>query len=268
MADRYTYLSYIGIAFILSSIVVSVSGKLRYIFLALAGVFIIALMTITLRQTEVWQNTETLWTRVIERYPNTVIARGSRGKYYSKLVLEMKPGERRANYIEKALADFRVAMKAGSKSTDVYEGAGYLYGLKGEYETALQHLNIAIMLDKKKGSAYYNRAIVLAAMNRKEEAIRDYNSALLFRSEKAVEIITNRSNLYLDLGRYREAIPDFDFLISVDPGNFLFWFNRGLSKHATGDTAGAIKDYRQALVINPGDEMTRSLLSKLTDSSR
>jgi tetratricopeptide (TPR) repeat protein len=264
MADRYTYLPYIGLAFIPAVLISESPVKWRNAGLIIAGLFLVILVVLSKQRTGIWQNTEVLWTNVIDKYPDVELPRRSRAKYYSKISLETADASLRRSYEDKALTDFNVAISSGTNSADVYEGAGVICSSKGDYTKALSLIGKAIDLDPEKGSAYYNRALVFTALGRKDEAIEDYNSALMYRPGKAKEIINNRANLLLETGRYKEAIRDLDYLISGDRNNFLFYYNRGFSKQQTFDIVGAIEDYQRALQIQPGDQITREQLRTLT----
>jgi tetratricopeptide (TPR) repeat protein len=80
----------------------------------------------------------------------------------------------------------------------------------------------------------------------------------------AVAILTNRSNLYISEGRFREAIPDFDYLISTNSRNFIYYYDRALAKHATNDISGAMLDYKKALELQPDDQLTKNQIKRLT----
>jgi tetratricopeptide (TPR) repeat protein len=84
---------------------------------------------------------------------------------------------------DKALIDFAEAIKTGTKSADVYQGTEVNYALKGDLKNAILLLNTAISIDPKKGAVYYNRALVYDKLNQKEEALKDYNMALIYNSE-------------------------------------------------------------------------------------
>jgi Flp pilus assembly protein TadD len=265
MADRYSYLPYVGLSFIPAMIIAKSSKKVKIILLILSFCFIVMMIFQAKRQTEVWSNTETLWSNAIKRYPHLELPRRSRGKYYSKKSLEAKSETEMKMYEDKALVDFKEAIKAGSKSADVFQGTGVIYGSKGDLKNAVLLLNVAISIDPKKGSAYYNRAIMFDKLNQKEEAIRDYNMALIYDPERALEILNNRSNLFLETGRFREAIIDFDYLISIKSNNFYYYSNRAFARLKLNDIKGAVSDYQKALQLQPDDQFIRLQLQKLID---
>jgi tetratricopeptide (TPR) repeat protein len=263
MADRYTYLSYIGITFIAAVLINKLLFFNKYLISIAIVCYVILLIFLTRQQVKIWENSESLWTRVIELYPHLERPWRGRGKYYAKQSARTKNTLVKKQYEEKALLDFREAIKLGTKQADVFEGAGCIYGSNGDHNNALGYFNKAIELKPDKGSVYFNRGLTLSMLNKNQEAIKDYNLALIYAPQKAVEIITNRSNLFLITGRYKEAIADFDYLISVDSKNFLFYYNRAFAKQQTNDVPGAVIDYLKALQLQPDDQMSKLQLQKL-----
>jgi hypothetical protein len=264
MADRYSYLCYVGLAFIPAMLIGdTVTKKQIPLFIVTAG-FIITMIVVTQKQIKVWQNSETLWTKVIDLYPSQETPRSIRGIYYSKKSAASKDANEKRKFEEKALEDFKVAINANTPRADVYEGAGNLYGKRGDFNNSLLCLNKAIQLKPRKGSNYFNRGLTLSMLNRNEEAIKDYTIALVYSPEMAVAILTNRSNLYISEGRFREAILDFDYLISTNSRNFIYYYDRALAKHATNDISGAMLDYKKALELQPDDQLTKDQIKRLT----
>jgi hypothetical protein len=268
VSERYTYLAYIGLAFIPATLIANTLKTKRTVSLILAGCFITVLVFISRKQTEVWSNTESLWSNVLEKHPKLEMPRRSRGKYYSMLALKEKDEIRRKDLEDKAIVDFNVAIESGSKNADVYQGAGIIYGSKGELLKGIELLNTANMLEPETGGIYFNRALILSQLNRNDEAIEDYTMALRYQPEKAYEIINNRSNLLLLTGRFREAVRDLDYLISNNSNYFLYYYNRAYSKQKMGDNSGAFTDYIMALKLEPDDQMTKVRLQELLASDR
>jgi protein O-mannosyl-transferase len=264
-AERYSYVPYIGLSVIPAMLIAGSPKKLKNILLIITGGFVIMLMVLTSRQIRIWRNTETLWSNVIDKDPQLELPRRSRGKYYIKKSLRAKTELEKKNLEEKALADFIEAIKSNTRSADVFEGAGVIFGIKGETDKALLLLNKAVEIDPLKGSAYFNRALIYGQLNKKEEAIKDYNLALVYKPQMALEITNNRSNLLIETGRFREAILDFNYLISVEGDNFLYYYNRGYAKVFINDIPGAIADYQKALTLNPDDAMTQEALRRLME---
>jgi Flp pilus assembly protein TadD len=263
MADRYTYLPYIGLAFIPAMLIGDKVMLKRIPIFVFTCVFIIVMIFLARRQTSVWRNSETLWSKVIDKYPAMETARSIRGIYWEKKA-EKAPNAQTQNYFEdKAFEDFKIAIKAGTPRADVYEGAGCIYGKWGDLNNALFCFNNAIRLKPQKGSAYFNRALTLSKLNNNEGAIKDYNLALVYQPQRALQILTNRYILFLSTGKFKEATQDLDYLISVDGNNFIFYYNRAQARTQLNDIQGAISDYKKVLTLQPNDQMSKTELQKI-----
>ena len=204
-AERYTYLPYIGLAIIPAYFISESQGRIKQILLIISALFILIMLILARNQVKVWNSTESLWTQVIERYPDLEMARGARGKYYYMLSAHSENEKDKRALEEKAMTDFRVA-------------------------------------------------------------IRDYESALTFSPDMALEILRNRSVLYIETDRYENAIKDLDELIKIDGKEFTHYYNRAFSKLMLKDIEGAIEDYKSVLRLNPGDKETLEHLRVLTET--
>jgi tetratricopeptide (TPR) repeat protein len=203
---------------------------------------------------------------VIERHPNLELARRARGKYYYMLSSSAENESKKRKLEDKAWTDFNLALKAGTKEPEVYEGTGVILENRGDLKNALAFLNKAISLDPKKGRAYYNRAMILDGLGQKEEAIKDYSVALVYQPDITIEILSNRAVLFIETGKYKEAVIDLNYLISEDSNNFMYYYNRAFSKLKLNDIDGAIADYRKVLQLNPDDKQTAEQLQILIDN--
>jgi len=265
LAERYTYLPYIGISIIPAYFISQYTGRNRKWLLLLSGSFVIVMMFLARKQVNVWSDTGTLWSQAIETHPNQELAWRARGKYSYGLSARTGDQAERKILEDKAISDFKVAMEHQTVSSDVYEGMGVLLQSRGELRTALKLLNMAVSLNPGNGRSYYNRAIIFDQMNLKEEAIKDYDSALAKDPKEALAIFRNRSALYLETGKWDQALKDYDELIRIEKTDFRHYYNRAFSKVMLKDYEGAIADYRIVLKFNPGDQQTLEQLRILTD---
>jgi len=86
---------------------------------------------------------------------------------------------------------------------------------------------------------------------------------LIYNPDWALEILNNRSNLFLETGRFREAKLDFDYLIYLQSNNFLYYSNRAFARLQLNDVDGAVLDYKKALQLKPDDQLNRDNLQRL-----
>ena len=113
MADRYTYLPYIGPAFVIGTWLSRWAGerpRRRWPRVhALTAVVAVAWVAQTRQQVDVWHDSEALWTRVIELYPDEVLPYTSRGNYYLWMAEYWRRAgdvDRHQHYQRKAEADW------------------------------------------------------------------------------------------------------------------------------------------------------------------
>lgn len=265
MAERYTYIPYIGLSVIPFYFISGTAGMWKRLFYLITGIFILIMILITRKQIEGWHDSGTLWTQAINRDPLLELARGARGKYYFMQSSLAKTNKEKSAFENKAIKDFKIAIEQKTSTPDVYEAMGVILQSRGELKTALQYLNIAVRLDPEKGRTYFNRAIIYDQMNQKEEAIRDYESALAKSPEMILAIMRNKSALYLETGKYEMALKDLNVIIKIDPREFIHYYNRAFCRVMMRDYDGAISDYQVALKLNPGDIQTIEQLRILTD---
>ncbi len=265
LAERYSYLPYVGIAIIPASFVSQYPGRGRNWLLALSGAFVLVMMFLARNQVNVWRDTNTLWSQAIDTHPNQELAWRARGKYYYGLSAHAVDQTERKNLEDKAFSDFKVAMEHKTASSDVYEGMGMLLQSRGELKIALKLLDMAVGLNPANGRIYFNRAIIFDKMNLKEEAIKDYGLALAKDAKETLAIIRNRSALYLETGQYDKALKDCDELVRIEKMNFRHYYNRAYAKVMLKDYDGAMADYQIVMKLNPGDKQTLEQLRILSD---
>ena len=177
-----------------------------------------------------WKNGESLWTRVIEVYPDHAPAYNNRASYYNdhKLydkalkdvnkAIEIKPGFGEAhltrgnilfwnNQFDQALVDYELFLAADSNSPYPINNVGSIMFNKGKYKEALRRFNRALEIKPDYNDAYFNRACAHAVLKMYDKAFADFESAIRFNPEKA-GIYLNRSFTYKETGQFEKAIAD------------------------------------------------------------
>ncbi|HAP02285.1 MAG TPA: hypothetical protein DCQ93_10220 [Bacteroidetes bacterium] len=181
-ADRYSYLSYIGLVFLLGWVLnlFFKEGKklfqFRFAAAALAGIICFTLSYQTYQRTQVWKNSETLWTDVIEKYPHRIeVAYKNRGNYYG----------REANKFNEALADYKVLLAMQTKDSKVYSNLGNIYGLMKKGDSAIWAYNKALELDANNEDGYMNRGITYSMAGMNDKAVQDFTNYIRLQPNNA-----------------------------------------------------------------------------------
>jgi tetratricopeptide (TPR) repeat protein len=122
----------------------------------------------------------------------------------------------------------------------------------GNLSGALIGWSNVIAINPRNSDAFYSRAIVKNELYTWKSALRDYDAALQIDPED-FRALVNRGSLKADHDDHQGAMQDFDAVIQLasdDPSNkAMAYFNRGNSKLALHDNAGACADWKQAQAL-------------------
>lgn len=97
------------------------------------------------------------------------------------------------------------------------------------------------------------RAYCLAKLGRYQEAIADYD-AVVALDPNNVHAFHNRGISYDKLGHFEAAIEDFNRVLQLEPNNSVAFFNRGSTYDSLGMHDAAIADFGRALELDPGTQ--------------
>jgi tetratricopeptide (TPR) repeat protein len=150
VADRYTYIPFIGLSIFFFLIVDMIAERWFKHLSLISGVgFLILFSVLTFQRNKVWKNSDTLWSDVIRKYPSSEIAYYGRGNFRQS-----------QKDFKGALIDFNKAIDLRPDFALALNNRGavklYLQDLNG----ALMDLNRSISINPSDQWAYYNRALV------------------------------------------------------------------------------------------------------------
>lgn len=263
MADRYTYIPYIGLFFIVGNISEKLTSKgnskLNYK-VALPVIIIagfIAFSIITFDRINIWKTDETLFSDVIKKHPQCGYAYYNRGYYYLKSF--GKEGQTNFSnaqtFIRKSVDDFDLAIKNDPNYADAYNNRGYAKFLLNDFHGALQDYNNAVRLKPHDSLGLYNRGVIKNSLLDFAGAIKDFDQAVMIGKNYG-EAYNSRGFSKLQLKDYYGALDDFNKSIALNPQNALAISNRGVIKFNMNDYRGALEDFNKALELNPRDANT------------
>lgn len=284
VAERYTYLPYIGLGWLVGFVVHKEwqSGKLGKP-LGYGLVIVLLVFTgLTYTRTQVWANTETLFTDVLDNHPTAVVAWNNRGHYY-RLKSDEVPAAQRDVWLDKAFYDYNQALAVDpnyhlgysnrgkvwferknfqeaiadySRSLELRESAvvlvnrGAAYASIGQLNQALQDFNQAIALNPDYPESYFNRGIVYQQQQQFELALADFETYLTYQP-RATGIMNSMGVIYQSIGDHAAAIPHFSQAIQIgyedqEPDLGAYFYNRALSYRVLQQFNAARQDAQQA----------------------
>ncbi len=191
MADRYTYLSSIGItvaiAWGIPSFVKS-EKSIRKILFPAAIVFLLVISFTTWKQCSYWKNSFNLFNHALRVTKNNYLAYGCLGYAYSQ-----------TDQYPQAIDHFDKAVRLKPNALGVYNGLGIAYGKSGQYQQAIENFNKAISIKKDYAKPYNGLGLVYSTNSQYKLAIENFNKAIGFDSEYA-DAYNNRAVTYLQMG--------------------------------------------------------------------
>lgn len=128
---------------------------------------------------------------------------------------------------------------------------GCTYEMNENYEKAIEHFKIAT----SKGVSptfYFHIASCQEALGDIDEALYNLDQALNMDST-LWEYIAYKADLYKEKGDLRQAIAEWNKILSNVPDYGDGYYKRGICKDFTGDEEGAIEDLSMSLALEPDD---------------
>jgi tetratricopeptide (TPR) repeat protein len=249
IADRFTYIGYFGFFFWAGSWFQNQKNKTQVLGLSAFILFLFAIWTF--QQAKVWKNSDTMWSHVLQYYPNSPLALGNRGNYY-----------RDQGNAQKAEADYSKAIQADATRHATYNSRAKLYFNQGKLQQALQDYNQAIKHNPDRGEYYGNRGATYARLNRFNQALEDLNKAIQLDPNHAASYL-NRGAVNDQLGNIKAAQSDLKTYLSYNPNQANIWYNYALTSLRLNDSNEALTGVNQAIQLNPNSGEYYKLRAKV-----
>ncbi len=246
IAERYTYVPYIGLFFIIAKgfnyLIESKSEKLKSFKTPtsiLLILFILWCSYLTFQRTKVWHNTIALWTDVINKFKDDPLAYNNRAETYFW----------NGDY-DRAITDFTKGITGGIETSSIFYKRGYSYFSAKRYNEAIIDFNRAISLSDASPIVYYKRGYAYYELNMLTEALKDYNYIIKVLP-KAADAYYERGLVYYRMKKYKEAILDFNKAIALNVNYPSAYLSRGSSYVSIGKVQEAIDDFTLAIQYKP-----------------
>ena len=155
-----------------------------------------------------------------------------------------------AGRLIEAEALYRRTLATRPDHSDALHLLGVIASQNGRHELSVQLIERAIQRNTSNPLYYSNLGLSLQALNRSEEALANYDRALILHPEYA-EALFNRGVALQKLQRLEEAVKSYDRAVVVRPSYAEALCNRGVALQELGRFADAIESYDRALVVRP-----------------
>lgn len=217
-ADRYFYLSSIGLFYIIAYFISNRYEKIKNkkankILFQISLLFITLILSITtFNRTKIWENTETLWKSVLKVYPKSDIAyyglaynydkKGNRikAKEFYKKAIDLNMHNKKANVnlgnmyynnnqFDSALLYYQQSIKNNTDYAEGYYSIGNIYYIKNDYKKAINYYLTAIKYNKNYSLALYQIAVSYINQNKNKEAKKYLIRAAKLNFQPAIQLL-------------------------------------------------------------------------------
>ena len=242
MADRYTYISLIGIFIIVAWGMTDIFSRLRKqktLLALLAGMAIASSMVCTWLQTQNWQNSTTLLKHAINVTHNNSMAHYTFGQALDQ-----------QGRLEEAVIQYNKAIKIRPKFAMAHNNLGAALSRKGELKEAIYHFNEAVNIHPDYAKAHNNLATVLLTQGKFEEALSHYREAIRINPEDECTR-KNLANFLFNQGRTDEALSHYNKVLLFNPEDWDTHYKLGRILIKQDKVNEALNHFSEAIKLNP-----------------
>jgi tetratricopeptide (TPR) repeat protein len=256
MADRYSYVSFVGLFLMLTWLVGdwAEAHQISATWLAIPAIpCLLALGTLTYRQVGCWHDTQSFWQRTLAITQDNYIAEDNLGEF----LFSQGRTEEAAAYFRAALV-IRPDDLSANLNLGAYEGRrGNLPAAIDRYQMVARHAGDAGM----RATAYGSLGFVYRQMGQSMKAKQCFETALQVAPGRARAMI-GLGLIAQDNGNLAEAIRQYSLAVSVQPSDVAYLLlAQALQQEGHSDEATAIYE-RLSPNLPEAQEEAESLLSR------
>jgi tetratricopeptide (TPR) repeat protein len=262
MADRYMYIPMVGLLLIIAWSVkdlVTYWPRLKIVAATLTFAILLSLLILTRMQVRYWQNSLTLFERILRFTENNNFAEGglalaladegrfSEAEFHLREAVRINPAlfdDRislgyvllKQKKFNEAIVCFNEAIKIKPDSAKAHYLLAVTYSLDKKYYDAIRFLTSTLKLDPNYPEARKIMGYMLLATGKLNEAVQFFNEALRTDANQ-VEIYKSLGLVYSKLGKYEQAIQVWTKARELQPDNIDFLNNLAWVLATSGDVS-------------------------------
>jgi tetratricopeptide (TPR) repeat protein len=250
LSERYTYVPYIGMAFLIGMLLDRYSTSInRSLLWGIPAAGLLVFCVITFQRTKVWQDSETLWTDAIKHFPGAPVPRTNRANYLISSSSGVKDKVRQNEMLQTALEDCNQALKTNANHAKGYENRQNIYLRLNKDTLALADANSLIRLEPRNRLGYYTKGAVYQRFNMPDSALASFNKCLEISPNTDFALNNRGSILFNSYQKYNEALADFNKAIQLNPSGD-YYLNRSYCYYRLGQIDQAKADANVAIQKN------------------
>lgn len=240
VADHFQYHASIGLIALYVVIMVKMFKNTPAAFFHSAVVLLLVLLTArTHFQVHDYRDQETLWTRTVEKNPESWIAHNNLG------VMQRHRGKDEA-----ALNHFKAALRSAPNNTEALNNLGSYFSTKGDHAQAMMYFQRAIAADPENAFAHTNLGVAYGTIGSPEESLQHYRQAVSIAPGYA--LAHNKLGLaLLRRGERTSALYHLRRAGDLSPDNVQFKVHVGIALAEGGQFEAAVQVYTRCAELSP-----------------
>ncbi len=242
MADRYTYLSQIGLYMAIAWGAADAVGAWphrQWAFAAVASLVVAGLIVCAWQQTGYWQNSETLWVHTLACNSRNSVAHNNLG-----LILAGR------GQLDDAIVHYRKAVEVEPDYAAAHNNLGMALAARGQFGEAIDEFRKVLDIQPNFVPAHYNLGKALADSGQVQAAIASYQKALEIKPDYA-EAHNNLGIALAGIGRVSDADYHYRKALAIKPDYVDAHINLGKALAAQKHFDEANAHYRKAIELKP-----------------
>lgn len=241
MADRYSYIPYIGLFIMIAWGVPELLKRWRQKKIGIAittAIILVILVTVTSIQVRHWKNSISLFEHTLSVTANNFLPHNNLGTALAE-----------QGRIDEAIDHWLEAIRLKSDYETPYNNLGLAYEKQDRFEEAIRHYSKALRINPDYELAHFNLGNVYLKEGKLNEAIHHYKEAIRINPEY-VNAYYNLSDALFKIGQVDEAINQLMRAVTIKPDFLKAHNNLGNALRMQGRLDEAIEHYSEAIRIN------------------
>jgi tetratricopeptide (TPR) repeat protein len=250
LAERYTYVPYIGMAFLIGMILDKYAPSVNKLFVwGIPAAALVVFCVITFQRTKVWRDSGTLWSNTLKHFPRAPVPRTNRAHYLMTSSIKIQDKVRQTEMLQQALEDCNEALKTNAGHAKGYENRQNIYLRFNRDSLALADANMLIRLEPGNRFGYYTKGFVYMRAGKSDSALTWFNKCLAINPNTDFALNNRGSILFNNYQKYNEALSDFNKAIQLNPSGD-YYLNRSYCYYKLGQVDKAKADASMAMQKN------------------
>jgi len=233
VSERYSYIPYIGLFFIVGSFYQNLKEANRKSFKYLITAVAIVFAIVSYQRNKIWHDTLSLFTDNSEKNP-----------YSSQAQFVLGEKQYEIGDINSSLTSYTNSIELDSTVAPVYFWRGNAYGRLENYQAAIADYLKAAQLKPGYLEAYNNIGTIYMKQNDYANAIIYFTKCIALKPSEF--LYQNRATSYFYLKKYKEAIDDYSMTLQMNPSLADAYFNRGVCYLYLQQIDPACSDWKKA----------------------